>query len=290
MTDTTHRIFLRTSLNEYLERLDSQLEPDDNYLPFKYPYITQARWRPFIDAMLEDELREVTNQLHQWHDMLRSWHAWNKVLADHDESAAWELQRAFMEPLMHHCLTKPSAFRDLMTFVGTNAIHQIRLHTEPQYLDRLEGDSSPENPDPRPLTRRQKEKRLSKIAAPLEGSDDLLKAIRQLDNEQYRNATKDYRNLNNHAIGPRLAIGVTRMVTRHVVPEQRMEKQHDGTGRLVTNTGKFVPRYGFGGTEPLDLAATRNANLEQYRFARQCVLHHTAMLENYAAKLPRAED
>ena len=280
---------LRTAFEEYLGALGGSLVPDDSLLPYDYPYITDAKWRPFADAMLQDELREFTNRLHEWRDMLRRWQAWNGVVSSREEMPAWDLRREFMEPLMHTCLMMPSAVRDLATFVGTNALHQIRLHTETSYRDVLEGDPSAANPTPRPLTRRQKEARLSRLAEPLQGSDQFMSALRQIDDEVYRTQTKDYRNLNSHAIGPRIALGHTRMVTRRAEPAVRVEALPGGAGRLVEDPGRYVASYGVGGLEPLDLESARVASLGQYTASRRCFALFTALLQTHCAKLPRAD-
>lgn len=287
--DPEYRNLLRSSFDEYLGILDTFLAPDDHYLPYAYPYITEAKWRFMADAMLQDELREVTNRLHEWRDMLRRWHAWNKVVSTKEDTPAWDLRREFMEPLMHTCLMMPSAVRDLLTFVGTNTLHQVRLHIEPAYGDVLEGDPSAANPAPRPLTRRKKESRLARIAAPLNGSAPFIEAIRQIDNEDFRAKTKDYRNLNSHAIGPRIALGQTRMVTRQAIPATRMEAQPDGTGRIVVMAGRYVASYSFGGMDPLDLEVARMASLGQYKASRVCFDHFTALVQSHCAKLPRAD-
>lgn len=284
-----HAALLRDGFEEYLKRLDLPLEPDDNLLPYEFLYIKSAKWGFMADSMIEDELQEVTNQLHQWRDMLRRWQAWNAVAAKFDQSEAWDLRREFTEPLMHFCLITPSAFRDTITFVATNSLHQIRIHTEAAYKDSLEGDPTSTCPDPKPLSRRQKEARLFKLSKSLTGSRSFLSSLRKLDDQEYRKSTSDYRNLNSHAIGPRIAIGITKLVTRRVVPATRMEEQADGTYRVVTIPGKFVPSYSFGGLEPLDLDSARKANLKQYLLARRCFEDFTALLETHAARLPRTD-
>ena len=281
---------LRSSFEEYLTVLSSEsLEPDDHYLPYEYPYITSAKWRFLADAMLQDELREATNRIHEWRDMLRRWQAWNIVVATKTETPAWDLRREFMEPLVHTCLIMPSAARDLLTFIGTNALHQIRIHTDAEYKDILEGDPSAATPEPRPLTRRHKERRLNRLATPLEGSNPFLGSIAQIDNDEFRKITKDYRNLNSHAIGPRIALGQTRMVTRRAIVATRMEDQLDGTLRLVEIPGRYVASYSFGGVEPLDLEVARKACVRQYQAMRVCFDHLTSLIQSHSAKMPRAD-
>lgn len=281
-----YRRFLSESFDEFLHALDGPLEPDDPYLSYEFPYITAAKWRFMADAILQDELGELTNRLHEWRDMLRRWQAWSIVVSSKEEMPAWDLRREFMDTLMHTSLLVPSAIRDMFTFVGTNALHQIRLHVEAGYQDILEGDPSASDPQPRPLTRRQKEARLARLAAALPGATAFMDSVRQLDDRDYREQTKEYRNANSHAIGPRIALGLTRMVTRRVVPATRMETQSDGTGRIVEIPGKYVACYAFGGLEPLDLEVARVANLGQYRIARACLEKFTAVLQTAANTLP----
>lgn len=289
MTPIEYRDFLRESIEEFLQFLAGPLEPDDPHLPYDYPYIVEAKWGFMAGAMLQDELREVTNRLHEWHRMLQRWHAWNKVVSTQEEMRAWSLRLEFMEPLMHTSLLMPSAFRDLFTFVGTNALHQVRLHVEPGYKDVLEGDPSASDPSPRPLSRRKKEARLTRLAAPLSGAAAFVRLVRKLDDEDYRVKTKNYRNANSHAIGPRIASGETGLVTRRVVPATRVETQADGTCRIVEVPGRYVASYGFGGVEPLDLEAARVASLDQYHVARICFDTFAAVVKAHADTLERAD-
>ena len=176
----------------------------------------------------------------------------------------------------------------MITFVATNAIHQIRYHTDAAYKDSLEGDPSASDPTPKPLTRRRKESRLANIADPLSGSHEFIELLRRLDDRNYRDSTSDYRNLNMHAIGPRLVQGVTKMVTRKVVVATWMEPQANGTFKPKPIAGKFVPSYSFGGTEPLNPETARKASLKQYHIARDCFDSFTRLLRLHTGIMPRA--
>jgi hypothetical protein len=68
------------------------------------------------------------------------------------------------------------------------------------------------------------------------------------------------------------------MVRRSVVQVAELIEQEDGTFVEVPVPGKMAPSYSFGGTEPLDFDASRIANLEQYRRARQCYTKYRALL------------
>lgn len=101
-------------------------------------------------------------------------------------------------------------------------------------------------------------------------TDELLSDLKRLDDNQYKIATSNYRNLSSHTIGPRIALGVTRPVTRTVTQRTTLVLQHDGTSKVEPVPGKAVVSYGIGGTPPLDPEDARVLNLQQFEIARKC--------------------
>ncbi|CAK8713094.1 MAG: hypothetical protein CDV28_101161 [Candidatus Electronema aureum] len=279
--------FLRISFDAYLTELKrGDLEPSEGYLPYDFEEAIDARhWqfddihldvnrRSIINDMVKSELRELTNDLNQWHESLRNWYAWNKVLQffSTDEAKAWELRRAFLETLIFYCLFQPSSSRDRLTFVVTNTMHQVRLMVEKGYQDYLKGD--PKTPDeikkPNHMSRQKKENRLSTLISIWPEGTEFMELLRAIDNEAYKKETSNYRNLHSHIIGPRLGLGHVRIVVRSVEERSTPTKQPDGT-YIETPNGNVGPIYSFGiGIPPLDLEKARIANLEQYRRARRC--------------------
>jgi len=270
---------LRTAFDAYLLQLnEGKLEPAENYLSYDFDGIDSYQWQAFGDLMVKDELREITNNLNHWHGSLRRWQAWNTVIQLYGADEAWELRREFLEARAHHCLLTPSSIRDTLTFVVTNSMHQVRLMASKGYRDYLEGD--PENPSekPKPLNRRQKEKRLARLISIWPDAPEFMASLRKINDEAYRNVTSDYRNQNTHSIGPRLGIGITRTVIRSVAQATMMSKQPDGTYMPTLVPGKMSVSYGLGGTEPLDMEKARAANLDQYRRARECYTKYRVLL------------
>jgi len=287
---TDRNKLLRSAFDAYLLQLDGgELEPVENYLPYDFDGIDSRRWQLLGSEMVKDELREITNNLNHWHGALRRWQAWNTVIQPYETKDAWELRREFLEALVHYCLLAPSSIRDTFTFVATNSIHQVRLAASSGYRDCLEGDPNSPTEKPKHLTRRKKEKRLADLISIWSESTGFIESLRKIDDEAYRNVTSDYRNLNTHSIGPRLAIGVTRTVVRSVEQATTMSKQPDGTFLPVPISGKMSVRYGFGGTEPLDMETVHTANLNQYRCARECYTKYRALLTVGLVSMPLAQ-
>lgn len=164
------------------------------------------------------ELRELTNTLNEWRGALRRWHVWLNVLDGFSEEEAWALQWEFVESLAFQCLFYPSATRDRFIFVATNALHQVRMAADAAYPDRLAADPKPGKEDrPRFLARKDSEAQLEDIASSLDGGAAFVAALRSLDEDDYLELTRNFRNLASHAIAPRLTVGHTNMVVRRVV-------------------------------------------------------------------------
>lgn len=270
----------RSAIDAYLEESGNALAPAIPYLPYDFDFIHNHEWYILGEQMVEDELRELTNIMNRWCGDLHRWHAWNNVIRMYEEKEAWEVRIEFVEALVHRCLLEPSAMKDRFTFVATNAFHQVRLSSEESYKDRLEG--YPKHPNEKPvfLSRRKKEMRLMKVVSVWAESRTFVESLEAINDSSYQRATYDYRNRVNHALGPRLSLGITQTVTRSVVQATQMERQPDGTYRAEPIRGKLSSSYGFGGTQPINLEEARTLNLQQYRLARTCYNQYFELLKS----------
>ncbi|WP_146012838.1 hypothetical protein [Herbaspirillum sp. BH-1] len=262
----------------------------ENYLPYDFDDLNAVQWRSFGRLMVKDELRELINSLNQWHVALRKWEAWNTVISLHaSEMDAWDIRMEFLEGTAHRCLYQPSSMRDMFTLLATNSMHQVYLASDPQHEDRLPSDprdlKSPHYP-----SRRQKEKFLKRQIKTAPNSTEFLDALFELDDDEYRKETSDYRNRTSHAIGPRLAIGITSTVTRSLVQAKQLQAQPNGTAISIPIPEKMVVQYGVGGTAPLAMADALNSNRGQYERAMHCYTQYRKMLSLGVAKIPKAAE
>lgn len=279
-----HQELLREAFNEYL-RYFNELPVDLVGMPldYEFSFIERRVWSNFGDKIVRGDLQELTNLINRWGNLLYRWHAWGKVVDSREEMERWELNYEFLDSMVHECLLMPAAIRDTITSVATAAFHQVRLSTESSYPDYLEGE--PKTPEERPkqLNRGQKEKRLSRLLEIWPESTHFLSALREINTPDYVNETLNYRNLWTHAIGPRLGIGETRLVTRCLEQAQIFKELDDGSLVIEDVPGKLSVSYGFGGTPPLNLNKVRVANLEQYKKARLCYINFRQLLEAVVA-------
>lgn len=282
----------RQALLCYAERLESLLAPAPlDGLPLPYdtcPRVDQVRWcLSLAGQLVRDELRELTNTLNEWRGALRRWHAWMDVLDEYPEEDAWSLQWEFVESIAFQCLFYPSATRDRFTFVATNALHQVRMAADVTYADRLPSDPKPGKEGKFRLpSRRESEAQLELIAAPLEGGAGFTVALKSLDADDYRELTRNFRNLTSHAIAPRLTVGYTNTVVRRVVAATTMVQQPDGSYKDELVPGKQHVSYGFGGTDPLPMREVFAGNLAEFERATACFHAYVDVLDKVLAGLP----
>jgi len=287
--DQKLKAVLRGAFDAYLEQLEQEdFQPAPGYLPYGMKGLGDVQWPAMNVIMVEDELRELTNGMNSWHHDLIRWHAWNKIHRLYSEEDAWDVRREFVEPLAHACMLLPSSTRDQVVFVATNAMHQVRLGLSDGHRDNLEGDPIKVGDKPTFLTRRKKEERLRRVVSLWPRGDALLSALKTLDDDKYKRATSDYRNRSSHSIAPRFEIGITRTVTREVVPAEEMIRQPNGTYQVVPSLEKLSVRYGYGGTSPLALQESFLVNLEQYRRARSCFERYRDLLRAGLTQMPEA--
>jgi hypothetical protein len=257
-------------------------------LPYDFERFKAGCWHLQVGVeLVTGDLQDLTNVLNNWWTLLAKWHAWNSALQQFSEHDAWVLRGEFLESAVHQCLFCPSALRDAIVHVATQGIHQARLAIGKGYRDQIPGDPLQPDQEPRRYPRRKREERLRELLSPWQAGAHLLDRLAGLDDEDYRKRTLDYRNEHSHAIGPRLGLGLTRMLTRSVNQATELIEQESGRFELIDIPGKAQVSYGFGGRRPLDLAGSYAANLLQYQRARECFEAYVGILDAALKQMPR---
>lgn len=257
----------------FIEERDEK--PFAEFLTYDFSSITSFKWRPFSALMVEDDLRELTNLINHWHQTLEKLLVWKEVLLTYSENDAWEIRREFVETSVHYCLFQPSALRDTLVFVATQALHQWRLTVDQSYLDYLLGDPLTPNDKPLHPTRRKKEQQLQEIINCLPVDSSLISKIKNIDGDGYREAIRDFRNRASHSIAPRLELGHTRTVVRKVRPIDPITLKI--LGKNIK--GKMQISYAIGGTPPLNLKEVLARNLDEFHLVRNAYSELLALLK-----------
>ena len=112
--------------------------------------------------------------------------------------------------------------------------------------------------------------------------------LKHIDSAEYREVTRDYRNLASHGTPPHFEWGETNVMTRSVVPWSEMVNQGDGTYQLVEHPTRKVVSYGFGGMQPLGLSDMLEINKTQVTLAFAAFHAYQALVEEMIVALDSA--
>lgn len=261
--------------------------PHDSGYPISYDICAVAEkvtWGLYGGFAVSRDLVEIINFLHDWYGQVRRWSVWMKVLRSYDGDDAWHIRRQCIQPVVFFCMFQPNAFRDRLGTISTQAIHQANLSIDSTYLDRLDQD------DDRGafLSRRRSEKQLARIGHRWPNYNFFENGLKRVDSPEYREVTRDYRNLASHGTPPHFEWGEINLVTRSVVAAYEMVDQGDGTYRPVDHPTRKVVRYGHGGMEPLALSDMFEINKKQLTLAFAAFRAYQALIEEMIAALDSA--
>jgi hypothetical protein len=235
-----------------------------------------VEWKiPFVEMMVNGELRESINWLNSWLRNLERLKIWAAILVDYSDDEAWGLRHHFVEPLVYFCMLQPSSTRDRLGQVATNGVHQANLCVDADYKDFLDQD---ELKPGQFLSRKKLENQLARLVKRWAVGDQLMAALQSLDSEAHRQKTFDYRNEASHFIAPRVEFGEVQFVTRRREPFPELVKQADGTARLIEHPERKCVAYGFGGIRPLTLAEIIETNSQEYDFAVAALAAYSNLL------------
>jgi hypothetical protein len=238
--------------------------------------VDSVEWKiPFVEMMVNGELRESINWLNSWLRNLERLKIWAAILVDYSDDEAWGLRHHFVEPLVYFCMLQPSSTRDRLGQVATNGVHQANLCVDADYKDFLDQD---ELKPGQFLSRKKLENQLARLVKRWAVGDQLMAALQSLDSEAHRQKTFDYRNEASHFIAPRVEFGEVQFVTRRREPFPELVKQADGTARLIEHPERKCVAYGFGGIRPLTLAEIIETNSQEYDFAVAALAAYSNLL------------
>lgn len=271
-----NRAFFEEAYGRFWDHLGSRTANDP---PLSYDLckdLEKARWSiSFVGWMVEGELRESINLVNAWTRHLSELETWSSILCTYSEEDAWRLRDHFVEPAVYYCMLQPSSTRDSLAQVATNGIHQANLRTVAGYRDELKQDKRKPGQF---LGRKEAEKQLAEIAKHWSANDRLLQALKGLDSDEHREQTIHYRNRASHFIAPRLELGEVQMVTRYIVPRQKIIHQVDGSCRFEDVANSKTVAYGFGGIRPLTLTEIINSNSCQLQLAKEALEAYSDIL------------
>ena len=235
------------------------------------------------------EVRETINSINAWGVRLHEWAAWNKVLNSYgDRNELWDVLNHFVEPTAFFCMIQPSSFADRLSLAAETLLHQANRRASPDEPDRLDQDARPG----KPLRRSDRRRQLSRLGKDWKSFSAFQQALHALDGDEYRRLTHNFRDLASHSFSPRLMLGHINRAIRSIAPYQELVMQPDGSYKQIDHPTKKMVSYAMSSLEPLPLDATREANLTEYRRARnamECFIELVDELCDRMDQMPNAE-
>jgi hypothetical protein len=248
------------------------------------------------DQLISANLNELINAINAWNHRLRSWIAWNRVLATiSDERDRWDVRSEFVEPLAYFCLHQPAGTRDRLTRFSTQMVHVGNLRMVAGYRDVLAEDAKVfkrlqrdhKKPHTVFLSREDAEAQLRDKSSEWQDAGALMALIRQLDSDDYRDATGDWRNRAAHGIAQHFEFGEVERVTRWVGFAEIMVKVPGGV-EFKEDRSQSAVSYVFGGYSALNLDEILEANQSQFCVAMQAMDACEALLREVGHRAGRS--
>lgn len=225
------------------------------------------------------EVRECINLLNAWAVRLHQWRIWNATIKHYDSvDDQWSVLSHFVEPVAFYCMLQPSAMADRFTLTAETLLHQANRRVSPSEPDRLDQDKLAQG---KTLRRSDRRKQLNRLGAPWKSFAAFKTALAQLDGQDYRAATRNYRDLAAHSFAPRMMLGHVSRAIRSMQPWTDLVEQPDGTFVQAEHPTKRAVSYAMHDAPPLDLDELHRVNDVQYRHASEAM----ARLEALAIEL-----
>lgn len=210
----------------------------ERYLAFDHFKITSEaaqgpQWLIFC-LMAQDLTREVLNEINGFMTDILSLDAWSKVNDQCAEEYKFELSIEILAPTASNTISRVYIAKQRLIYVSCMLMHQTKMILETNWKDS-ELDESKINID----TIRTFNGVTSNVA-------DMESALRDIDGKNFRDESKNFRNLHQHRLPINIEVGLSAFMNRTV----------HGKGNIS---------YGLGGQQPLVIKDMLPLLYEQHR-------------------------
>ncbi|MCA7888660.1 hypothetical protein QZM25_31845 [Burkholderia contaminans] len=196
------------------------------FMPYGWGVLPQrlsSDWMAYAEMFNEfsQELANTINDLTRYTHQLT---AWRDVVDKLDDEEKFNVAVEFVDPLATIALNLPYVIRSRFIFATAHLSHQAGRTMVPKgWKDDL------------PLDDEIYFEQADAVGGPWKTYTKLKTKLERISDRAYQVKTRNFRNTYNHRFSPRVVLGQTNIVTRHV----------DAKTKQVS--------YGFGGTAPLTL-------------------------------------
>jgi hypothetical protein len=232
------------------------------------------------------EVQETINTLNAWGVRLHEWGAWNLSIDSYgSEDDKWEVFYHFVEPLAFYCMLQPSSLVDRIMVAAETLLHQANQFVFSEQRDRLDQDDLPPG---KTLRRSDRRRQLGRLGKHWTTFGLFRKALSAMDGNDYQKATRNFRDLSAHSFAPRLMTDQVVRAIRSIVPKTEMVQQPCGGYLPVEHPTHKCVQYAVQALQPLDLNATRAANLAEYKRALIAIKAFSSLIDELCDRMDAA--
>jgi len=207
---------------------------------------------------MKEHVRELANTIHDFGRYIISLSAWESVLKKMAPEDKLDFLIEFISPLATLALNMPYVLRSRFFYSIAHLSHQANRTCQNPWVDDL-----PPNKD-------INFKKAGKFAGGWEKYDCLKQALEKISNQEYQDATHDFRNSYTHRYSPEIEVGLTDLGTRTV-------------------KGKTVS-YVIGSTPPLMLCEIVPLLLEQHSFCVDAYEKYRNLINEQVVEISKMGD
>lgn len=152
--------------------------------------------------MLDEFARELSNIINRFTDDVRRIRAWSTVVNTLTDDNKLLAVVEFIDTLAINTVNTPYVVKNRFSFAAAHLCHQANRAKESSWVDNL------------PLDRRIKQDVADLYGKSWNSYKALKNALDAINANDFRNATRDFRNMYTHRFSPKFIIGITRIVVR----------------------------------------------------------------------------
>ena len=232
-----------------------------------------------FQPMADDFTRELISSINKFYLYIFDADCWIRVANEFEENErSWFLYE-FAEAFVELALNRPYSLRNRFIFCSTHLLHQSNKHVVNGWKDTL------------PTDRHINYKTLERIGTSWARFPEFIAVLNALDNNDFRQQTRNYRHLNHH----RFPAHIDQGLLTHFV---RIENDHSKTPSdfadaspvhfTMTDRDGSV-RYEYRITEPLKLDDLLKSLYSQHGVARKLFELYWSLLDEQLSKWIEAE-
>jgi len=214
-------------LNAYKQFLGNRatISPRGQLAPYgwyKLPSPLPSQWMAY-SQMLSEHSRELANSINELLRYITNLEAWQGVIDGKDDDEKHKIIIEFVSPFATLAINMPYVIRSRFIYSVAHLCHQANKIKQTKWVDNL------------PLDDKIYFATADTYCALWKRYKKLKLALEKISNKKFQSDTRNFRHKYNHRYSPRIELGLTELVTRHVGDKSKVSYRFGHTKPLKIN-------------------------------------------------------